>query len=223
MGWSMKSWRPAKATIFGRSASNLVARHADEEAVDNGVFAAADVGMEARAELEQGRKTAGRFDRALARPRKARHHAEERALAAAVGADDAEELALGDIERDVAHGPERLARAARFPGAPRVEERRLELGARLGHGVALRDVGQPHRDRGGVSFDFERGDRHGTHTMSAKASSSCLKVNQPSAQARAVQPMEATKNSLPGHVPWRRTACQPSMIPASGLSQFIQR
>ena len=82
--------------------------HAKDGAVQEDVFAPRQLGMKARPDFEQCAEAAvhGRFTGR--RQRDAGKHLEQRALAGAVAADDAERLSMRNVERDVAQRPERL-------------------------------------------------------------------------------------------------------------------
>jgi hypothetical protein len=56
--------------------------------------------VEADAELDEGGEATGDLDRTRVRPVDARQQLQQRALARAVATDDAEELALADLEGD---------------------------------------------------------------------------------------------------------------------------
>src|SRR4051812_27633592 len=91
--------------------------------------------MEAGAELEQRRDAAMHLDRATRRARRAGHQLEQRRLARPVRANDAERLALLDLEGDVLECLDDLRRAV-LP-----EERLLQRAAALAaHAIGLRDV-----------------------------------------------------------------------------------
>ena len=64
--------------------------------------------MEPGSELEEPRHAPALTDQSLGRPKDPGDHLQERALAGAVVPDQREELPLGDVERDVAQGPEIL-------------------------------------------------------------------------------------------------------------------
>ena len=71
-------------------APDLGARHAEDGAVQVDVLAAAELGVEARADLEQAADAAVDLDPALGRLGDAREDLEQGALAGAVAADDAD-------------------------------------------------------------------------------------------------------------------------------------
>ena len=95
------------------AAGDEVAGDAVERGVQEDVLAAGEIGAEAGAELEQRRDAPAGGDGAFVRFEDAGDDLEERALAAAVRADQAEGLAAGDLQGHVAQGPEGLAGLAR--------------------------------------------------------------------------------------------------------------
>ncbi len=191
----------------GEQRLDFATRHPDQQAVDDGVFAAADVGVEAGAQFKQCGEAAG-SDNAPARwPGKAGHHAEQCALPAAISADDAEELAARDFEGHIADRPEGGMGLAVAQRPDRVDEGRFELAAPgRDHAVALGDV----RERKGdvrATWCFESGRFH--HTTSAKESSRRRKTTKPATRKAAVHPRQATIWS-PGQCPDMMAPRQPS-------------
>ena len=73
-------------------------RHAQDGAVQLDVLAAGELGVEAGAHLEQARHPPSDLDPALGRLGDVREHLQQRALAGAVAADDAQRLAVLDLE-----------------------------------------------------------------------------------------------------------------------------
>ncbi len=102
-------------------AADLGAAHAEDGAVEEDVLAARELGMEAGADLEQRGDAAAQAGAAGGGLGDAGKDLEERGLARAVAADDADDLAGRDIERDVAEGPE-LGLVRRGPAAEAVLE-----------------------------------------------------------------------------------------------------
>jgi hypothetical protein len=100
---------------------DLAPPHPEDGAVQVDVVAAGELGVEAGADLEQ--RADGAADPSLARGRDgdAREDLEQRRLARAVVADDADRLPPVDPERHVAKGPELLA-VAHEPGTPSLAE-----------------------------------------------------------------------------------------------------
>src|SRR5262249_8348961 len=80
----------------------LLLREADQHAVDLDVRPRRELVVEADAELDERRDPAADPHRSAVGAIDACEHLEQRALAAPVRADDAEELALGDRERHLA-------------------------------------------------------------------------------------------------------------------------
>ena len=120
---SMKSSSSANATISSYFSASCVAREPGREAAEHDVLAPGELAVEADAEREQ------RADAAV-RPRRGPRvggrmpgdRAHERRLAGAVGADDAEHLAVRDVERDVA-GRASISRTIRSRRPSRMHRR----------------------------------------------------------------------------------------------------
>ena len=97
----------------------------DQHRIDLDVRPGAELGVEADAELDEGREPPADPHRPGVGPVDAGKHLEQGALAAAVGAHDAEELPLRDGERDVAervvalvaHPPQRMREVLLQPRA----------------------------------------------------------------------------------------------------------
>ena len=85
--------------------------HAEDGAVEIDVLPPGQLGMGAGADLQQAADAPADFDLAGGGGGDAREDLEQGALAGAVAADDAEDLALLDLEADVAQGPELAALA----------------------------------------------------------------------------------------------------------------
>src|SRR5262249_13729486 len=83
-----------------------MALHAENGAVQEHVFATGEFRVKAGAHLEQTADPAAHLGFAGRRFRDARQDLEERALAGAVAADDADQLAAPHLERQVLQGPE---------------------------------------------------------------------------------------------------------------------
>ena len=141
-GVSMNRSISAKATI----SSNLRAisrAHAQDRAVQVDVLAARQLGVKAGADLEQRAHAAVHLGAALGRLGDARQDLQQRALARAVAADDAQHLALVQLERHVAQRPDRRHRSAaanaRALAAAQHAERRDQRGVdRLTHVAVVR-------------------------------------------------------------------------------------
>ena len=99
-------------------------------------------GVKAGADLEQARDPTLNGNPPFARLGNAREDFEQRALAGAVAADDAEHLAALDLEADIPERPELLDRVASEDGAAARHVRRLapEVARAARHHVAQRDV-----------------------------------------------------------------------------------
>src|SRR5207244_1432777 len=90
---------------------HLLAGEAEERAVEVDVVAAAQLGVEARAELDHRAQPPLGRERAFARLQDAGHGLEERALTRSIVADERERFPRRDLERDVAQRPEGLRAA----------------------------------------------------------------------------------------------------------------
>ena len=156
--------------------------------------------MEAGADLEQrGRR--GRASRCgpVVGQRDPRKQLQQRALAGAVAADQADDLARRDLERDVAQRPERLAsvgasslsgagepaRAARWPSA-RTAARR---GARSAAVVALAEA-----------LDADRAARSSLRSRPRSSRSARSKYRPPAHEQDAADRSAVTSSSSPGNV-----------------------
>ena len=136
------------------------------------VVAGVELGVEADAELDEGREQAVDADGAAVCAVDAGEDLQQRALAAAVRADDAEELALLDRERDVVERALRLVCRRGRNGCRKCSLNvvRCSCGSRN----VLRDAD-----------DLERRSVH--HTRSANQGSSRLKIQRPRPKmARAI-------------------------------------
>ena len=96
-------------------AVDLSALHAEDGAVEINVLTAGQLQVEAGADLEQAANPAAELNPALGRLGDAREDLEERALACAVAADHADDLARRDLERDIPKRPDHLLRASAAP------------------------------------------------------------------------------------------------------------
>ena len=105
---SMKSPSSANADDVVVDAIRLAAGEPEERRVQVDVLAPRELRMEPGSELEEPRHPPALTDQSLGRPKDPGDHLQERALAGAVVPDQREELPLGDVERDVAQGPEIL-------------------------------------------------------------------------------------------------------------------
>ena len=89
----MKLARPLKSTISSSLSSTSRAPAAEQQGVEEDVLAAGQLVVEAGAELEDRRDPPAHRDRSAGRAEDPRDHLEQRALAGAVVADDADGLA----------------------------------------------------------------------------------------------------------------------------------
>src|SRR4029453_14785280 len=87
-------------------AANLPPRHAEHGAVEIDVLTTRQLRAEAGSDLEQAAHSAANDGLPLRRRRDAREDLQQRGLARAVLADDAEHFALLDRERDVLQSPD---------------------------------------------------------------------------------------------------------------------
>ena len=105
--------------------------HAEDGAVEVDVLAPGEFGMEAGADLQQAADAALDLDLAAGGGGDAREDLEQGALAGAVAADDAEDLALPDLEADIPEGPELAALTVAVVRVADLEQR-VGTAARLG-------------------------------------------------------------------------------------------
>ena len=162
----MKRSRPAKSTISSNRRSISRLGQPEDRAVQVDVLPAGQLGVEPGAELEQRRHRAAVDDAALVRREDLGEAFEQRRLARSVLADDAERLALLDLEGHVLQRPELLV-----AGPPAAESRRFEVLVALvveaeafGHLIC-----DDHRFGHCYSSSAKRGDsRPKTHTPTAK-------------------------------------------------------
>src|SRR6185437_6589299 len=101
-----------------------------------------ELGMKARADLEQARDPAAYRHPPLAWLGNAREHLEQRAFAGAVAADDAQHLAALNLEADIPERPELLSGVAADEGATAQHIRRLapDRPRSPRHDIAQRDI-----------------------------------------------------------------------------------
>ena len=86
--------------------------HAEDGAVEEDVFAAGELGVEAGADFEEAADAAVELDFAGGRFRNLGEDLEQGAFAGAVAADDADDFAFLNVEGDVSKCPEELGSAA---------------------------------------------------------------------------------------------------------------
>ena len=110
---------------------DLLHRHAEDRAVEIDVLAPRQLGVKARADLEQGADAAADLRAAGGRRHDPRQDLEQRALARAVHADDADVLAAADIERRVLQRPERPLRRPLAAARPLAQPLGVGIGERV--------------------------------------------------------------------------------------------
>src|SRR6185312_14899289 len=110
------------------------ARHAEDAAVEEDVFAAGEFGVEAGADFEEAADAAAQFDAAGGRLDNPSEYLEQRAFTGAVLADDADRFSGRHVEGDIFKGPEVVV--AHFPvgiaAGDAVEEAARRPGQRFG-------------------------------------------------------------------------------------------
>ena len=89
-------------------ARDLLPAHAEDRAIQEDVLATGQFGVKAGADLEQAADAAAQPHPPLGRLGDAAEDLEQRALAGSVAADDADDLALLDLEADILQRPEFL-------------------------------------------------------------------------------------------------------------------
>ena len=89
--------------------------HSQEGTVEKDVVPAAEIGMEAGADLKQSADSPAHLGLSFCWLGDARENFQQRALASPIGADDSEGSPFRHAERNVAKGPERLPRAEKAP------------------------------------------------------------------------------------------------------------
>ena len=104
----MKGPTPAKSTMSSKRRLSSFCDRPEDRPVEEDVLPARQLRVEAGAELEQGGHLAVDLDGALVGAEDLGQALEHGALAGAVLADQAEGLALVDLERHVLEGPEVL-------------------------------------------------------------------------------------------------------------------
>ena len=116
----------------------------EHDRVDHDVVARRQLEVEADAELDERRQPTADHDLAVVGVVDPGDALQQRALAAAVAADDPEELALRDLDADVLDGLEHVERA-RLERMQRPLLQRVVLP--VGELEGLRDAVQRHRER----------------------------------------------------------------------------
>ena len=89
-------------------ALNLLTPHAEHRAVQVDVLAACELGMKAGPDFQQASDTTADLGATARGGGDAREDPQQRRLAGAVPSDDAQHLALGHLERDIAESPDLL-------------------------------------------------------------------------------------------------------------------
>src|SRR5229473_8357949 len=112
------------------SARDLGPGHAENDAAHVDILAAGEVGVKAGADLQKRRQAAVKLGRAGARAHDARENLEQRALARAIAADDADDLAVRNLERDIVERAELAVRSAAPAAAEQIGEALRILPAR---------------------------------------------------------------------------------------------
>src|SRR5262245_26692777 len=128
--------------------------HAEDRAVQKNVFAACEIGMKSRADLEQRSDTAVDFRFPFGGRRDARQDLQQCRLAGAIASNDAHDLAAPDLVRDVAQRPDsgRCAEPARRHAEERTRCGRRDVFAyrvvllAFADRVALAEAAKPDRD-----------------------------------------------------------------------------
>src|SRR5262249_18758269 len=187
--------------------ADLGAAHAKDRAVEVDVLPPGQIGVEAGADLDQRRQPA--LDRQLP-PRGHEDPAqvlEQRALAGAVVADDAERLPFVDAEADVAQGPELLA-------PERAGDRALD---ERGDEIAQRVVDLPLLELLVQALRLEDDVAH--HTLSANFGSRRWNTAGATRRSAAAQPALYSVQPASGDRPPATHAASPSRIGATGLSR----
>src|SRR5581483_9851544 len=126
-------------------ALDLPPLHAEDGAVEVDVLAPRELGVEARADLEQGAHAPAGARQARGGLGDARQDPQQRALAGAVEADHAEHLAPVDVQVDVAQGPHLAPRVA--APAPDEPGERLAQGQVRARAEAVTLAHAPYLDR----------------------------------------------------------------------------
>ena len=89
-----------------RRAADCLSRNSQNRAIQVGVLAASELGVEARADLDQRGDTALDLHRPFRRTVDAADDLQQRAFSGAISSDDAKPAALGEIEVDIFQAPE---------------------------------------------------------------------------------------------------------------------
>jgi len=107
--------------------ADLASAHAEDRPVEEDVLPPGEVSVESGADLDQRGQPPLHRDLTAVRPEYPRQQLEHRALARAVGADDAHRFAPGHLEAHVAQCPQRIRAAARCFAGDASQPRRQQL------------------------------------------------------------------------------------------------
>src|SRR5260370_6248613 len=204
-----------KRDDLGEFRADLAARHAEDRAVHEDIFAPGQLEVEAGADLEEGSDPAA--DDATPRRRlgDARQDLEQRTLACPVRTDDAEDLAARGREGDVV---ERLVEALLTRRLPSPGE----SPRRVGDQVAQRPVGRAIADAEGFVEVLDCDGRHAgarRHTRSAKLRVKRSNTRRPPTSTTAVTAAATAISPSAGAGPPSRLQRKPSTTTAIGLSE----
>ena len=140
---------PEKSTISSKRRRISLARMPKQRAVEEDVLPASELGVEARADLEQAAHPAAQLDQAGRGRGDPGQQLEQRRLARSVATDDADGLADRDLERHVVQRVEALDRVAAQRVAQPLHHRLGRPGGAVGTAVAdpvhLRQAGGRER------------------------------------------------------------------------------
>ena len=159
---------------------DLRACHPEDRTVQEDVLAAGELRVKTRPDLEQAANSSADLRPAGGRSRDARQDLEQRRLAGAVAADDADDFACLRLERDVADGPDRL-----FLFAPVTRSPALEL---LHDRIAERSVGGLVLPDAVLLRQSFRDDRRRHQIVSANMGSERRKNASPAAKSNSATP-----------------------------------
>ena len=202
--------------MSSKLARDLAALHAEDGAVQIDVLAARSARGESRCRPRAGcRRGRGSRPRPRVGRRDAREDPEERRLAGAVAADDAEHLALGDLERDVVERPDLRGRLR--DGSPPASRCR-----RRGRSTRAASRSRPGARRSGTSCesacDVDRG-RH--QIVSAKRGSEERKTASPPTKQHERDATPTRELTRLGRGASSTAQRQPAITAVIGLSERI--
>src|SRR5262249_12960611 len=189
------------------------ARHADDRTVEVDVLPARQLRVKSSPDLEQRADCAGDADLAARRHRDRRDDLEQRALAGAVGTDDAEHLAFMQLERNLLERCEPFAptlprrRSIHYPPPP------------IGHRVAQRVMPAAADGRADIVFaDAACLDEPGHQITSTRSASMRRKNLRPPRRSAAVKATKRTSPPALGGFPPMIAHRAVSTMTAIGLS-----